>query len=223
MLMTELLDHDLHRSRGGTPVPLMLEVPVSKDSYPAVVSGTRGQFLVSRGPQESGLAGVGVFEYDSDKLDALLGPMLTVAHSLSVGGSRTSLKRVQRKVRGKLVGVPVTETVAGTFENSFTGKGAARAAFEHVQKSSGLRFQPHVCLVPSSWDEKAAFAFFGKKDYEPAKRKFSECCRVIFHDVPMPVFFSRPDMVGMYTQFLNGGASVILHNVELGLAFCPQG
>ncbi len=222
MLMTELLDRDLHRSRGGTPIPFVLEVPVSKENYPAVVSGTRGNFLVSRGPRESGLAGVGVFDHDSDKLDTLFSPMLTAAFGLSVGGSRTALKRVQRRVFGRLVSVPLEETVAGTFKNSFTGDGAARAAFEHVQKNSGLKFQPHACLIPSSWDEKTAFSFFGKKDYEPVKRKFSKCCRVIFHDVPMPVFFSRPDMVGMYTQFMNGGAAIILHNVELGLAFCPQ-
>lgn len=223
MLMTELLDHDLHRSRGGTPVPLLLHVPMQKENYPAVVSGTRGKFLVSKGPQnDTGLAGVGIFDCDSDKLDAFIGPMLSAAYGLSVGGSYSSLTRVKRKVRGKMVGVPVEETVVGTFKNSFTGKGAAKRAFEHVQKNSGLKFQPHVCLVPSSWDEKAAFAFFGK-DFDPAQRKFAKCCRVIFHSVPMPVFFSRPDMVGMYTQFMNGGAAILLHNVELGLAFCPQG
>jgi hypothetical protein len=222
MLLTELLDHDLHRSRGGTPIPLMLEVPVSKESFPAVVSGTRGKFLISKGPQESGLAGVGVFDCDSDKLDAVIGPMLSVAFGLSVGGSHTVLERVKRRVRGKMVGVPIEKTVQGTFKNSFTGKGAAKKAFEYVQENSGLKFQPHACLVPTSWDEKAAKVFFGI-EYDPGERKFAKCCRVIFHDVPMPVFFSRPDMVGMYTQFMNGGAAILLHNVELGLAFCPQG
>ncbi len=89
-------------------------------------------------------------------------------------------------------------------------------------QSSGLKTQPHVCLVPSSWSEKKASSFFGK-DYVPSERKLGKCCRVVFHDVPMPTFFSRPDMVGMYTQFMNGGSAIILHNVGLGMAFCPQG
>ncbi len=226
MLLTELLDHDLHRSRGGTPVPLMLGVPAPEDGFPAVVSSTGGKFLVSRGLQKSGglagLAGVGVFDCDSDKLDSVFGPMLTVAHSLSVGGSYSFLDRVKKVVGRKAVSVPVERTVAGTYENSFSGRGSAAKAFAYVQAKSGLKAQPHACLVPVSWSEKKASSFFGK-EYEPGKRKFRRCCRVIFHDVPMPVFFSRPDMVGMYTQFLSGGAAIILHNVELGLAFCPHG
>ena len=169
----------------------------------------------------AGLAGVGVFDCDSDKLDAVIGPMLSVAHKLSVGGSYSFLERVKRTVGRKQVSAPVERTLPGTYENSFSGKGAAAAAFAYVQSKSGLKAQPHACLVPSSWDEKQASSFFGKQ-YDPGKRKFMGCCRVIFHDSPMPVFFSRPDMVGMYTQFLNGGAAIILHNVELGLAFCPQ-
>ncbi len=222
MLLTELLDHDLHRSRGGTPIPLLLHVPMQKENFPAVVSGTRGKFLVSKGPQkDTGMVGVGVFDCDSDKLDHLVGPMLSAAYGLSVGGSYSMLSRVKRRVKGKTVDVPVEESVPGTFKNSFTGKGAALIAFEYVQKNSGLKAQPHACLIPSSWDEKRARSFFGK-EYDVSKRKFMGCCRVIFHDVPMPVFLSRPDMVGMYTQFMNGGAAILLHNVELGLAFCPQ-
>lgn len=206
MLLTELLDHDLHRSRGGTPVPLMIEVPVPKDCFPAIVSSTRGGFLVARGLRESGLAGVGVFDYDSDKLDALLGPMISAAHSLSEGSTH----------------VVKEKTVPGTYRNSFTGPGASKRAVEYLVESSGLKTQPHVCLLPSSWSEKKASAFFGK-DYVPSERKLGKCCRVVFHDVPMPTFFSRPDMVGMYTQFMNGGSAIILHNVGLGMAFCPQG
>jgi len=220
MLLTELLDHDLHRSRGGEPIPLMIEVPVPKDCFPAVVSGTRGQFVVATAPRESGLAGVGIFPCDSDRLDSVLGPLLAAAFGLSEGSFHTRVTRSVQKVKGKPVSVPVEKKIAGTYKNSFRGAGAARRAFEHVQKNSGLKAQPHTCLVPKDWDEKRLKAFFGK-EYDPGRRKFAECCRVVSHDVPMPSFFSRPDMVGMYTQFLNGGAAIIVHNVELGLAFCP--
>ncbi len=221
MLLTELMDHELHRSRGGEPIPLVLHVPVPKDCFPAIVSGTRGQFVVSTGlSKETGLAAVGIFPCDSDKLDSVLGPLLTAAYGLSKGSFHTRVVRKVQKVRGKPVSVPTETKVVGTFENSFTGPDAARRAFAYVQKNSGLKAQPHSCLVPSAWDEKKTKSFFGK-EYDPKKRKFATCCRVISHDVPMPVFFSRPDMVGMYTQFMNGGAAIILHNVELGLAFCP--
>lgn len=221
MLLTELMDHDLHRSRGGEPVPLAIHVPVPKDCFPAVVSGTRGQFLISTGlSKETGLAAVGVFPCDSDKLDSVLGPLLTAAHGLSRGGSHTRIVRNPRKVNGKMTRVPTETKVLGTYENSFTGPNAAQEALAYLRANSGLKAQPHVCLVPKSWDEKRVKSFFGK-EYDPKGRKFATCCRVISHDVPMPVFFSRPDMVGMYTQFMNGGAAIILHNVELGLAFCP--
>lgn len=221
MLLTELLDHDLHRSRGGTPIPLMIEVPVPKDCFPAVVSGTRGKFLISRGPRESGLAGVGVFDFDSEKLDSLLGPMISTALTLSVGSSYRTLEKFTRRLRGKDVVKSVPKAVPGSYENVFVGPSAADAAFDFLRKSSGLKAQPHVCLVPSSWDEKRVSSFFGK-DYAPSERRFRECCRVIPHDVPIPTFFSRPDMVGMYTQFMGGGAAILLHNVGLGMAFCPQ-
>jgi hypothetical protein len=221
MLLTELMDHDLHRSRGGEPVPLVLHVPVPKDCFPAVVSGTRGQFLVSTGlSKETGLAAVGVFPCDSDKLDSVLGPLLKAAHGLSKGSFYTRLVRKSRRVNGKPTSVPTEVKVSGTYENSFVGPGAAQEALSYIRKNSGLKAQPHACLVPDSWDGKRIKSFFGK-EYDPKERKFAACCRVISHDVPMPVFFSRPDMVGMYTQFMNGGAAIILHNVELGLAFCP--
>lgn len=210
MLLTEILDHDLHRSRGGAVSAYAIHVPVPPDCFPAIVSNTRGDFVVSPGLNtETRLAAVGVFECNSDKLDSYVGPMLSAAFTLSSGGSYFIVKKKQkRKYKGR-------------YKNSFSGPGAAQAALSHIRKNSGLKAQPHTCLVPSSWDAARASAFFGE-EFDPAKRRFSGCCRVVFHDVPMPTFFSRPDMVGMYTQFLGGGAAVILHNVELGLAFCPQ-
>lgn len=218
MLLTELLDHDLHRSRGGELRTYSLHVPVHKDSFPLVVSTTRGKFIVSTRPWGDGLAGIGIFDYDSEKLDALIGPMVSAAFTLSKGSSYMVSER--DVVDGKQVGEKKDRSYSGTYDNSFSGPGAAKRAFEYVQENSGLKAQPHACLLPSSWDEKKASSFLGK-GYDPAKRKLSGC-RVIFHDVPMPTFFSRPDMVGLYTQFLNGGVAIILHNVELGMSFCPQ-
>lgn len=221
MLFTELLDHDLHRSRGGSPTPYMMEIPVSNDAFPVVVSGTRGQFIVARKSRPNNMAGVGVFDFDSEKLDSLLGLIVSAASSLSVGSLSDSLEKTTIRAFGRDCPGYRAVKVPGTFMNSFSGPDAAARAFEYVRKNSGLLAQPHACLIPSSWDEKKASSFFGK-EYDPEQRKFFGCCRVIFHDVPIPVFFSRPDMVGMYTQFMGGGAAVLLHNVELGLAFCPQ-
>lgn len=220
MLLTELLDHDLHRSRGGAPIPYMIEVPVPKEAFPVVVSGTRGQFIVARKSRPNDMAGVGVFDFDSEKLDSLIGPLVAAAHSLSEGSLSDSTEKTVVRSFGKDAPGHRAVKVPGTFANSFSGPEAARRAFDYLRENSGLKAQPHACLVPDSWDEKKVSSFFGK-EYDRGRRKFRECCRVVSHDVPMPVFFSRPDMVGMYTQFMGGGAALLLHNVELGMAFCP--
>ncbi len=224
MLILKIMDHDLHRSKDPKAVPRAVCTQVHPDSFPCIVSGSRGQFLVSSGPQKegpgAGMAMIPVFKHDSDKMDSLIGPMLEAAFRLSKGQSYRQFRRSKKVVGGKEVDTSGDVDVKGSYANSFSGPGAAKRAFEYVQKSSGFVVQPHVCLVPSSMKEPDLVAFFGD-GFDPVKRKFRDCCRVISHDVPMPVFLSRPDMVGMYTQFMAGGAALILHNVELGMAFCP--
>ncbi len=193
MILLKILDHDLHRSRkGADAVPLWLETPAKPGFLPAVVSSSRGQFLVSRRLTKDGRLRSGIFEYNSDKIDGVLGDMVSAAHGLSV---------------------------AEKWENSFSGKGAAKSAFSYVQRAAGVSSQPHACLYPGSWSAPDLAKFLGK-DSDVAG-VFMKVCRLHSCGVPFPVFLSRPDFVGMYTQFVGGRSSVVLHNVKSGMAFCP--
>lgn len=190
MILIKILDHDLHRSRKDAAVPLWLETPAKIEFLPAIVSSSRGGFLVSRRLTKDGRIRSGIFNYDPDKIDDIIGNMFSAAHSLSVEEG---------------------------WENRFFGKSAASAAFSYIQMTSGSKSQPHACLVPDHWDESAMKKFMGK-DLDSGV--FRKICRVYPCKVANPVMVSRPDFVGMYTQFVGGKSSIILHNVRYGLAFC---
>ncbi len=198
MILFKILEHDLHRSKAGaSSVPLLIEVPARPEFVPALVSNARGEFLVSRklvrNKDNTGCwIRVGVFEHDPDRLDDVLAPMTSSAYELSIGEK---------------------------WKNVFHGEDAAESAFAYLQKTSGFDGQPHVCVVPSSWSHVRISKFFGK-DFSGTK--FKKVCHVARAKVPMPVFLSRPDMVGMYTQFMGGRSSILLHNIKLGLALCPS-
>jgi hypothetical protein len=194
----------------------MIEVPSRPEFYPAIVSTSRGKkmgqnFVVSPHGTKEGMTRVGVFEYDSDRIDEVISEMFEHAYTLS-----------QSKKWNNIFKSP-------------------KAAFNHIKKSSGLESQPHVCLVPESWSQTRVEKFFGKKEIEehriPVDSERDEeklekssigtrfiyrgVCRIVHCDVLLPMFLSRPDMVGMYTQFLGGKSAIVLHNIKLGIAFCP--
>lgn len=222
MIITKILDHDLHRSRSATATPHAVHTPARPEFLPAVVSSSRGKFMVTKilfgngedrycrpssGPavmkRDGRVISVdpdvskthlylasGVFDHDSDRVDSVLGDLFSVALDLCVSDE---------------------------LGNVFDGESGLSKSFSYVQKSSGMKIQPHVCLVPA-WDPSRIASVFGS-DYEPSSRRFRRHCRVISCDVAVPVFLSRPDLVGLYTQFMGGGASIVLHNVQHGMAF----
>lgn len=196
MILIEILDHDFYRSRDNVNnIPLYEEIPFDKKFFPALISGTKGQFLISRKIFPGNIVRVGVFEYDSDKIDNLLADFYTVGIGLSKSEN---------------------------WKNIFSGKNAAQSAFNYIKKSSGLVGQPHVCLYPTAWTEDDIYKFFSKKKVDISKRKYNSYCKLIPSKVAYPVFFSRPDMVGLYTQYMGGKSSLIFHNVKLGVAFCEE-
>jgi hypothetical protein len=124
MILLKILDHDLHaQRRGSQAVPLYLETPAIEGFLPAVVSSSRGKFLVSRRLTKDGMLRSGVFNYDYDRLDDLLGPAFEAAFNLSV----------EEK-----------------WGNVFRGPKSAEHAFAYVRERSGTASQPHACLLPSS-------------------------------------------------------------------------
>jgi hypothetical protein len=105
-------------------------------------------------------------------------------------------------------------SVAENWPNIFKGKDRMKSAFDFIQQSYGATSQPHLCLIP----EGLSFSKpMGKDLVDGVYRKI---CRVTPCKVPFPVFCSRPDFVGMYTQFMGGRSSIILHNIKNSLAFC---
>jgi hypothetical protein len=196
MILLKILEHDLHRAREQGLVPLLIEVPAIPDFLPALVSSSRGQFLVSRRLTGTGHVRVGVFSYDSDRVDDVLLSMTNAAYELS-----------------RDEGWP----------NVMSGRGPARAGFDYIREQCPTPGQPHVCLTPQSWTQTESSRFFGARNLDANRRKYRKHCRIVPAKVAMPTFLSRPDMVGMYTQFMGGRTSILLHNVRRGMAFCPPG
>lgn len=212
MILLNVLNHDLKRSRGAKKVAHLYEVPVDVASLPALVSGPRGQFLPVRHPtrlvfveggikiakddrKEPSLV-TAVFSHDPDRIDEILRPMIAAAHDLSIESG---------------------------FLNRFN---SPAQAFDYVKEHSHPHLiQPHVCLVPDTWREKDVKArfpsdlkFSGKKG-DSVKCKYREYCKVIPAPVHTPVFMSKPETMGIYTQFMGGASSVALYNIAKGMAF----
>lgn len=199
MILLRILEHDLHRTKRGLEAsPFMIEVPARPNFVPAVISNTRGKFIVSRRLTEDGRVRIGIFEHNPDQLDNTLENLFDAAYALS-------------RDEG--------------WKNIFVGNGAntAKAAFNYIGEQSGMPgIQPHVCLIPESWTPSRIDQFFGAKNHNG--RRYGKICHIALAKVTMPVFCSRPDMVGMYTQFMGGKTGILLHNIRSGLAFCaPKG
>jgi len=201
IILNRILDHDLHRSKGDTKIPYMLEHPAKPWFFPAIISNSRGEFIVSSSIFDNGMVRVGVFDHAQDRIDDLINELFDAAYCLSIKEN---------------------------FGNVFN---QPELAFSYIKDSSGFINQPHVCLIPFDFDVNK----FGKKNltqksisielegdtkHDVSYRTFyRKTCRLIECNVKSPVFLSRPDFVGMYTQFLGGKSAILLHNVKLGIAF----
>ena len=193
--LLNLLEHDLHRaSKGTSATPLLIETPAKSNFVPAIVStNTPGRFLVARklkSDSDGTRIRSAVFKHDPDRVDDLLQPLLKAAYDLSV---------------------------LDDFPNRFS---TPDKAFEYIADNAGTGAHPHVLLVPQDWSVDRMKKSLGDlKESKSGSFIYRDFCRVINSNVDIPVFFSRPDYVGMYTQFLGGSASIFLHNVRNGLAF----
>jgi hypothetical protein len=180
-------------------VPLWIETPANPGFLPAIVSLSSPKFGVTN-KLVNGSIRSGVFSYDSDRLDEMIPLMLDSAYKLSESQS---------------------------WPNCFN---KPIDAFTYIQEQSGMTVHPHIVLVPISWSDSKLKKWGGdyisestnniEKSVGITPLIYNKICRVVRSNITMPVFFSRPDFVGMYTQFIGGKSSIILHNVRNGLAFC---
>lgn len=203
MILLHLLDHDLHKSRDRSRVPLWLETPARREFLPCLISSSRaGRFLTNRHLTPDGRIKSGIFDHDSDRMDDLLRSLVSAAYDLSIHESWPNVHA------------------------------SPSAAFEYVRAQSGMKTQPHMLLVPEKWTNKRISEWSDGEVHYPSLSKgpgtpgsvpvFRDGCRVQPCKVDIPVFCSRPDFVGLYTQFVGGKASIILHNVRNGLGFCEH-
>jgi len=198
MLIIKILDHDLHRARAGSAskIPFSIMIPDNRkvpSRFPVLVSSTRGKFI-RRTKLVEGAHPCGIFPHDSDRLDDIIGPMFEAAYELSVAEGWKNVHKT------------------------------AAQAFDHVQKSSGTTVQPHLCLVPRSWSDAVLKKWGGKNlSIGDGIETYRKTCRVYRCGTTIPVFLSRPDFVGLLTQFVGGMSSILLHDIERGMAFCQHG
>lgn len=193
MILLKILDHDLHRYRKGVDGEVLwIETPAKPSFLPAIVSLSTSKFGVAR-KMSNGSIRSGVFKHDQDRLDEVI-------PSLMLSAYRLSLEEKWNNIHS-----------------------APSTAFSFIQSKSGTEVQPHCVLIPSMWNQKKVEKYFGKSDIEymsaDSSIVYKKMCRVHQCGVEFPVFLSRPDFVGMYTQILGGRSSILLHNIRNGMAF----
>ncbi len=195
MILLRMLDHDMHVSKRDS-VPLWIETPAKPGFLPALVSSSTGSFLTSRRLTSENRIRSGVFKHDSDKLDMLVPIVVSSALELSKSEKWPNIcKNVE-------------------------------SAFEYIRRESGFDTLPHMCLIPDKFDDKKITKIFGRDKITDLSGGdninipvYNKVCRVCYCDVSNITFLSRPDFVGLYTQFQNGSCSILLHNVKKGMSF----
>lgn len=193
MILLQILDNDLHRYKRGTEGTIFwIETPAKPSFLPAVISLSTPKFSVTR-KITNGSIRSGVFNYDQDRLDEIIPDLMSAAYSLSVSEKWDNIHS------------------------------KAEDAFNWLQQKSGTTSQPHCVLIPNKWSQSKLEKWFGKSHLTNDVSKnipvYRSVCRVYQCGVDFPIFLSRPDFVGMYTQILGGRSSILLHNIKQGMAF----
>ncbi len=86
-------------------------------------------------------------------------------------------------------------------------------AVAYIKASADLDESPFTFLVKSGHGISS-----GDTEGTSVSKKYLGA-RLVEWDQNYSVVFSRPDLVGLLTQFSNSHASILLHNVRLGMAF----
>lgn len=158
---------------------------------PCIISGSKGKFLIVRKYHPNEIVRAGTFKYPIDSIDDVLDTLMDGVLDLSKSEK---------------------------WPNVFSGRNSAKRAFDYIYDNDNDG-QPHLCLVPFEWTDMEKKKFFGKSNLSGIN-KYRKYCKIVHSSVTYPVFCSRPDMVGQYTQIVGGTHSILIHNPMRGLAFC---
>lgn len=100
------------------------------------------------------------------------------------------------------------------FKNIFTKPDLAS---RYITSESGFKSQPRVVLVPNEFTDYDLKRIFVNLSHGSVI-KYGQS-RLMRTNISRPTFLSRPDFVGLFTQFPENHASIILHNVKSGISF----
>jgi len=204
MIITSILENDLHRSKDKERQPLMVEVPSKSDFIPCVISNTHGEFVISYKLFEDNgreYSRVGIFDHDQSKIDLVINDLFTAAYLLSIKQGWSNIFSP---------------------DGSVSKQKAVSNAFNYIFKQSGEIGQPSVCLIPDSFDKDTIIEWFDDGTIDVNSMgvyKYHKWCRLVSTNTDRIVFLSLPEYVGMYTHFLSGGVGFLLHNVRRAIAF----
>jgi hypothetical protein len=96
------------------------------------------------------------------------------------------------------------------FSNRFS---SIKDAISYLRNTSGYKNQPHYGFFPTKTLSKLT------KGHVIEDGILDKSCRIIYGNFKNIVFVSRPDFVGLVTRLPNNYNSILLHNIELGMAF----
>jgi hypothetical protein len=113
----------------------------------------------------------------------------------------------------------IDEIIPGLFEaalrcskdakylNSFRSQ---KRAFDYISHNSGFKYCPMWCLASDINNIKL----------ENDEEKVLGVAKILLvPGIPKTVFLSKPDYVGLFTRLPGNYNSIILHNIEFGIAF----
>ncbi len=197
MILQKVLDVNFHgkRNSDNSGRPLFIELSIPSTFLPVIVSSVKfDRYILVNKVSSGGTIRSGIFNYDPDRIDEILGPLFSFAFKTS------------EKLK---------------LNNIFSSATKAR---NYIKKTSGDDLYPNIALIPNSMDEESLKKIFKNSLIPPSSgenRYFSldKKCNLIHCNVSNIIFLSKPDYVGLLTQISGGMTSVLLHNLEKGFSF----
>jgi len=185
----KILDHDLHKTKVGMNSRVLLIETPGKKEFLPCVVST------------------------ADKGRFLINNSITKEGRIRSGvfeGAEESLDVIIPPLFTKAYELSIQKEYSNIFSDS-------QSCLSYIKDKSGFKKVPGMCFIPFSWSDVNLKRVFPGLSLEDGM--INGYCKFLKIEMEFAVFLSRPDFVGLYTRLPNNQNSVILHNVEFGLAF----